>query len=222
MRAYFSKALVLLYVTVASVAAAAQSGKVETIGPATDSSLSDSVKRALEGKGYRIILDDGSVAGEIWLRKSVAAGATKKDESNALYSQLAESVFFGVIWFPQATTDYRGEPIKAGAYTLRYELLPNDANHMGVAPNRDFLLLVPAAADSDPDAVFNFHDLVALSATATGTAHPAPISLVQAQGGATPSLSKDSEDHWIFSGTTKLSSGGDLVFGLVVKGTAPQ
>lgn len=197
----------------------AQGGKVEVVGP-PDSTVPEAVRNALDTKGYRVKLDDGTTACEIWLRKSVP-GAAKKNSSDALYWQLAESTLVGLISFPQATTDYRGEAVKAGAYTLRYELMPNDGNHLGVAPNRDFLLLVPAASDADPGATFKFEELVSLSRKATGTRHPGPLSLVQAGGGA-PAVSKDDEEHWVFTASLKLASGEDLPFALVVKGTAPQ
>jgi hypothetical protein len=198
----------------------AQAGKVEVIGP-PDPSVPEAVRNALDTKGYRVRLDDGTTACEIWLRKSVP-GVAKKNSSDALYWQLAESTLVGVISFPQATTDYRGEAVKAGAYTLRYELMPNDGNHLGVAPSRDFLLLVPAASDADPGATFKFEELVSLSRKTTGTRHPGPLSLVQAGGSGAPAVSKDDEEHWVFTASLKLVSGEDLPFALVVKGTAPQ
>jgi hypothetical protein len=212
----------LLFLAIIAVPlSAAQNGKVETLALPTDSSIPEVVKKVLDPKGYRVTLDDGSVACEIWLRKSVPAQA-KKDVAGALYSQLSESTLVGVISFPQATTDYRGQPVKPGTYTLRYELIPNDGNHLGVAPNRDFLLLVPAATDADPNAVYKFEELVNLSRKATGTRHPAPLSLVQAEAGTAAAVSKNNEEHWIFSAGMKLASGEDLPFALVVKGTAPQ
>lgn len=215
------KVLALLsLLAVIALPVASQTGKVETLGAPTDSTVSDAIKRVLDIKGYRVTLDDGSVAGDIWLRKSVP-GQAKKDVAGALYSQLAESTLVAVISFSQATTDYRGQAIKPGTYTLRYALLPNDGNHLGVAPNRDFLLLVPAAADGDPDAILKFPELVDLSRKATGTRHPGPLSLVQAKGTA-PAVSKDDEEHWVFSASLKLASGEDVPFALVVKGTAPQ
>jgi hypothetical protein len=218
---YVRKSLATCIVFLSVVAAnAAPGGKIETLGGFTDSSVSEAVKKAIDSKGYRIILDDDSVLCEIWLRKNVPEQA-KKDTSGALYSQLAESTLVGVISFSQATTDYRGQAIKVGTYTLRYELMPNDGNHLGVAPNRDFLLLVPAASDADPDAAFKFDELLNLSRKATGTRHPGPLSLVQGEAAA-PAVSKDDEDHWIFSAGVKLASGGELPFALVVKGTAPQ
>lgn len=198
---------------------AAQTGKVEALGPPTDASIPDSVKSVLDTTGHRLVLDDGTVACEIWLRKTVPV-QTKKDVPNVLYSELTESTLVGVISFPHPATDYRGQAIKPGAYTLRYELIPEDGNHLGVAPNRDFVLLIPVSSDPDPDATFKFDELVNLSRKATGTRHPGPLSLVQPSNAE--GLTKDAEEHWIFSTVVKLASGKDLPFALVVKGTAPQ
>ena len=203
----------------------AQSGKVESIGPASDTAIPQAVRQVLEANGYRVTLDDGSVACEIWLRKGVPAQAkqTTKDAQGALYSQLAESTLVAVISFPQAATDYRGQAIAKGFYNLRYELIPNDGNHLGVSPNRDFLLLVPSGADTDPATVYKFQELVALSRKATGTRHPGPLNMAPGDSASkTPSVAKDEEDHWVFSATLKLASGDDLPFALVVRGTAPQ
>ena len=205
-----------------SVAGWAQSGKVESLGPLTESKVPEAVRKVLDNKGYRIALADGSVACEIWLRRTVPARTSKEDVPGAIYPQLAESTLLGVISFPQAATDYRGQAVPSGSYTLRYELLPDDGNHLGVAPNRDFLLLVPAAADANPDAVYKFDPLVDLSRQTSSSKHPAPLSMVQVASGAQPSVSKDEEGHWIFSAALTMSSGEAVPFGLVVKGTAPQ
>lgn len=199
----------------------AQTGKVEPLPANADSAVSDAVKKVLESKGHRVLLDDGSPVCSIWFRQEVKAQATK-DVPGALYPQLAESEFIGVVSFPQATMDYRGEAIKSGTYTLRYGLLPNDGAHLGVTPNRDFLLLVPAGSDPDPDAMFKTHQLMALSRKSTGVQHPGPLGLVQAEGGASPTVTRDEEDHWVLSATIKLSSGGQLPLAVVVKGTVPQ
>lgn len=198
--------------------ASAQAGKIESLGPPAGSSISDAVKKTLDSKGYRVILDDGSVACDVWLREHLPAPA-KQEVEGAIYP-FAESSLLGVISFPQATTDYRGQAIKPGVYTLRYELIPSDGNHLGVSPNRDFLLLVPAGADPDPNAVFKFRELIELSRQVTGTRHPGPLSLVQASS-STPSVAKDDEGHWVFYAGLKLG-GEDVPIGLVVKGTAPQ
>ncbi len=203
-----------------SITCFAQEGKVENIGPLTDTGVPEAVRQTLDSTGYRVLLDDGPPVCELWIRKS-APSQPKKDSQDVIYSQLAESTLVGVLHFPKAGSDFRGQAIPAGFYTLRYALIPNDGNHLGVAPNRDFLLLLPAASDADPNATFKFPDLVALSRSATGTKHPGPLSLVEL-GGAELRVSRDDQDHWIFYAAMKMVSGEDLPFALVVKGTAQQ
>jgi hypothetical protein len=209
-------------ISILAAVCSAQTGKVEKIGPLTDPAVSEAVRQTLDPAGYRISLEDGTTFCEIWLRKSVPAQA-KKDAADVVYPQLAESTLVGVLHYSKGGSDYRGQTISAGFYTLRYELMPSDANHLGAAPNRDFLLLVPAASDADANAIFKFPDLVALSEKATGTRHPGPLSLVQPEtGGAAPAVSKDDQDHWTFSASMELSTGEEIPFALVVKGTAQQ
>jgi hypothetical protein len=201
---------------------AAQNGKVENLPALEAKEVPANIRQVLGDNGYRILLDDGSNAAELWFRKDVPSG-TKKDSSDILYTQLAESTLVGVLHFVQASTDYRGQAIPAGYYTLRYSLIPNDGNHLGAAPNRDFLLLIPAESESDPNASYKFAELVAMSRKATGTKHPGPLSMVQPEGtGTAAAVSKDDQDHWIFSSGLKLSSGQEMPFALVVKGTAQQ
>jgi hypothetical protein len=91
----------------ATVISAVAAGKVEAIGPLADPAASDALRKVLEPKGYRVVLDDGSVACEIWLRSSITASTTKEVEG-ALFPQLSESTLVGVLSFPKASTDYRG------------------------------------------------------------------------------------------------------------------
>lgn len=203
-----------------SLCCVGQSAKVEPGSALADASVSDAVKKTLDAKGYHVTLGDGSIR-DLWLRDKIPAQA-KKEVPGALYPQLAESTLVAVITFPQAATDYRGQAIKPGAYTLRYELIPEDGDHLGVSENRDFLLMIPASADQDPDVVIKFTDLVNLSRKATGSQHPAPMSLVQAGAGSAATVSQDQSEHWVFSSALKLASGDTLPFALVIKGTAPQ
>jgi hypothetical protein len=213
--------VVLLFLFALCRVGFAQTAKVEQLGPLTDAKVPEAIRKVLDVKGYRAVLDDGRVACEIWFRQTVPSQG-KSDASGALYPQLAASTLVGVISFPQATTDYRGQTIQPGAYTLRYQLIPDDGNHLGVAANPDFLLLIASAADTDPTKVYNFDELVSLSRQATGTRHPGPMSLVQGKGATAPALSKDEEGRWVLSAGLKVGSGEELPFALIVKGTAPQ
>ena len=218
---YLLGALALLFVA-ASLPGFAQNGKVETLPALADKSVSEAVRQSLDTKGYKVLLDDGTNACELWLRKAIPA-QPKKDVQGVAYPQLAESTLVGVLHFSQASTDYRGQAIPAGYYILRFSLLPNDGNHLGAAPNRDFLLLVPADSDSDPSSTPTSQELVSLSRKATGTKHPGPLSLVQPDStGTAAAVSKDDQDHWLFSGGMKLVSGDEIPFALVVKGTAQR
>lgn len=204
-----------------SLLAAAQNSKVESTGPLTDSAVPEKVRESLNDKGYRLTLDDPKPACELWLRKSVPA-APKKGPEAAAYPQLAESTLVGVVHFFQAAADFRGHQIPAGFYTLRYSLIPDDGNHLGVSPNPDFLLLTPAQSDSDPSAAFKFQELVTMSARTGGTKHPSPLSLPPADKPSTGTIARDDQDHWIFSASLKLASGEEIPFALIVKGIAQQ
>lgn len=197
----------------------AQAGKVEGIGE-SEAPVPEAVRKALEAHGYKITLPDAGVIAEIWLRQELPSPA-KREVPGAVYPQFTESALLGVISFPTATADYRGDPIKAGTYTMRYELLPDDGNHLGVAPNRDFVLLIPAASDPDPGAAYKFDQLVNLSSQATGARHPAAMSMVSTENSGPAAIMLDEDQHWVFSATLRV--GGEAVpFGLIVKGTAPQ
>jgi hypothetical protein len=204
-----------------SLSGAAQTGKVEVPGTLSDSAVPEAIHRVLAPKGYRILPDGNSPVVEIWYRKEVPA-QPKNTSADAVYDRLAESTLLGVIHFSKASQDYRGQTVPAGFYTLRYALMPNDGDHLGVAPSRDFLLLIPANADPGPEKTLKNQELVTLSRQTTGTKHPAPLSLVQAEGGSTPNPSRDEEGHVIFATQVHLSSGEEMPVALIVKGTAPQ
>lgn len=218
-----NRALILaaLLVSLTPLLLAAPAAKVETIGPLTDAAASDALKKALQPAGFRLLLDDGSEWCEVWLRAGLPATG-KSDVEGALFPQISESALLGVISFTKPATDYRGQAVPPGLYTLRYELLPNDGNHLGVADNRDFALLVRAADDPDPAATFGFKQLVALSRKATGTNHPGPLNLVQPASDATPAFTNDGQEHWVFSDKLKLQGGETLLIGIVVKGKAAE
>lgn len=211
-------AAILFFISSYSIA---QAGKVETPAALNDPAVPEAIRQSLAPKGYRILPDVNSPAIQIWYRKDVPA-QPKNTARDAIYDRLAESTLLGVIHFSQPSQDYRDQTVAAGFYTLRYALMPNDGNHLGVAPSRDFLLLIPASADPGPEKMLKFQELVALSRQAAGTKHPAPLSLVQPEGGANPATSKDDEGHIVFTAQVHLSSGEEMPIALVVKGTAPQ
>ena len=216
--------LVALLVLMAAfpLCSSAQGSKVETIGPFSGQGVAESVRSALEPKGYRVLASDGSIICELWLRNGVPVEA-KKDISGAIYTEFPDSVVLGVVSLPKPGNDYRGQGIKPGAYTLRYAVHPTDGNHMGISPYRDFLLLIPGAMDSDLGAKIKFEDLAKMSAKASGTNHPTPFSLVSPEGTKSfPSVSDNEHGHTVFAAKLKTQSGAELPIAFIVKGVAEQ
>jgi len=212
---------VLLFVAVSRVRVeAAADGKLESIGAFADPGASDALKKVLDQKGWRVSLADGAYC-DIWLRSTMPAG--KIDQSGAVYTSLGESVLIGVITFAKATTDFRGQSIKPGSYTLRHALHPTDGNHMGISPIRDFLVMLPVAVDQNPDQQFKFEELTTTSRKVTGTNHPGVLSLVQVDAApAAPKLESNEVNHLIFSAGVKGATGATMPIGFVVKGRAEQ
>ncbi|MGC2111979.1 MAG: hypothetical protein WA655_20845 [Candidatus Korobacteraceae bacterium] len=190
--------------------------KVERIGAAI-TGVSDTLRQSIEDKGYRVTLDDGWTA-EFWFVKHLKT--TKQDVDGALYPELTDGEFVGVVNFPQGFSDYRGQSLPAGVYTLRYQRLPQDGNHMGVAPNPDFLLASPAASDAHPEQSYIYKKLVALSAKSTGTNHPAVIALDSAGDAAT--VVKSDHGTAVFSCAIPNEGGPPEKVGIVIKGAASQ
>lgn len=214
------KPLLFLSLIVAANVAFAAGPKVEQIGAYADSAASDALKKALDSKGWRVSLDDGAYC-DIWLGNAVASGKT--DQSGAVYTSLGESTLVGVITFAKATTDFRGQSVKAGSYTLRYALHPADGNHMGISPIRDFLVMLPVAMDPNPEAKFKFEELTKLSTKVSGTNHPAVLSLAQIdKAPASLTVAVDESNHVVISAAARNQSGAVIPISFVIKGHAEQ
>ncbi|MGI9103195.1 MAG: hypothetical protein ACR2IF_12230 [Terriglobales bacterium] len=216
MRIY--KLAVVIFLAFPLIAAAQM--KLEKTPALTDDSVPAAVRNALEPNGSRVLRGDGMPLCEIWLRRSLPLG--KAGGKGVAYPEFPQSVMLGVIRFPNGGKDFRGQTIKPGVYTMRYELLPEDGNHMGVAPNPDFVLLLPAAADSDPNAHYDFARMVKLSSEAAGTAHPAAFSMPSPPTGETPRAFQNADGFEVFAASLKTDSGRNIPFALVVKGQAEQ
>lgn len=170
--------------------------KVEATGALVSPDVPKALLEALEAQGTRLVGDQGTVC-EIWLRKAMPLKQAAGGGGDVLYGALGEGAVLGILHFPNAGADFRGQPLKPGFYVLRYALIPQDGNHMGVYPYRDALLLSPVAADAEIDKDLKFDDLVKLSRLASGTPHPAFLVMSPVgEGQAFPSVVKDDQGHW--------------------------
>jgi hypothetical protein len=193
-----------------------QTYKVENAG-APSADLPKPLQDALESQGTRVVDAQGGALLEVWLRKSVPTIASPSPSSDFLYGSLSEGVFLGVLHFPAPAADFRGQVVKPGFYTLRYGLIPQDGNHMGVNPTRDVLVLCPVATDNDLSTALNFDNLVKLGRQASGTAHPAVLVAVPVNGDSFPAAVKDDQGHWNLQVKVRGSS-GDFPFAFTLVG----
>jgi hypothetical protein len=202
--------LLPLSLLLVAISAMAQDYKLEPVATAAPG-LPAAYASVIQTQGYRVNGASGPWC-EVWLAKSLPLGA--KPDDAAISFGIAQGTLLGVIRFPGKGADRRGQVIPAGVYTLRYSLFPVDGAHSGVAPQRDFALLTPLAADPDPAAKPAFDDLVKMSGKASGTPHPAVLSLETPPTGATaPGVVKEGEHDW-----TLTLKAGDLTFSIIVVG----
>jgi len=205
--------------------AQAQGYTVEVTNDAPPESLSAAVRDSLAPKGLRVTTPSGPLC-EIWLRKAVP-GVAPSQELGVIYPQLQEGTLVGAIVLNADDKDYRRQVVHAGVYTLRYALSPVNGDHQGVAPQRDFLLAIPAAADPDP-ATLTEKQTIDLSKKSTSANHPSVWSLMPGEGNASAKaeITHDTEDDfWILQFSVPIATGGAAVpvrMGLVVVGFGPE
>lgn len=187
-----------------AVSAAPPDYKVEKTGACASAEVSDAMKSVLQPEGLRLAAESGPIC-DVWLRKAVAM---KTGSSTPEYSNINTGDFVGIIVYLKDLADYRGQSIKAGTYTMRYQTMPTDGNHMGVSPTTDYVLLAPAAQDKDPAATIEYQALLDLSRKVSGTNHPTPLYLVAPAIGGNPSFHDTGDGRWALEAKTKGQPGG--------------
>ncbi len=177
---------------------------------------STTISAALNKAGTKIVAGNGSAYVEIWLRSTMPSGPNT-GESSVTLPTIPAGALLGLLRFPAKGADRRGQTIAPGVYTLRYGNYPVNGNHQGVAPQRDFLVLVPAALDKSTDAISDFDALMDLSRKASGAPHPAVLSFWKADADQKPGFEKQGEKDWVL--TAKL---GDTAVSVILIGKADE
>ncbi len=183
--------------------------KLESAG-APPSEVSPAIAAGLQKDGAKITGPNGTVC-EVWFRTQVPN--TQNSEQNVSFTDIAQGTLLGVVRFPVKGTDRRGQAIQPGVYTLRLSFYPADGAHQGVAQTRDFVLMVPAAGDTDLNSTPAFNQLVAMSKKASGTPHPAVLNCWKADSPGPRALKQEGPD-WVL-----YDSIGDRPIALIVVGT---
>jgi hypothetical protein len=184
--------------------------------------LSPAVAERLSASGFKVVTGQGRALCEVWPAKSWPTAADFKP-TGAVNYPFEVGELLGVIRFARSGGDFRGQKIRKGAYTMRYGLQPQDGNHVGTSDTRDFVVLVPAADDSDPKPTEK-EKLFKESTGASGTAHPAILSLLPA-GNAKDLphiLHNEARELWAVDFAGKSAAGKPIVVELVVVGKSGE
>ena len=202
-----------LIIIIMAAGAAFPQYKVEPAGP-PPSDLAGPISATLQKEGAKIVAGNGTAFGEVWFRSKLPSGP-KTTEEGVTLPTIPQGALLGVLRFPGRGSDRRGQTLKPGVYTLRYSLQPVNGDHQGVAPQRDFLVIIPAADDTNPDATPAFDDLMKMSRKASGTPHPAILSMSASSNTTFPEIKKEGDADWVLHAKI-----GDTPVAVIVVGKA--
>jgi hypothetical protein len=171
MRFLFALVFGAIAPAVASFPASAQTPVVVPQTDAPPTELSGPI-RAVMATGGQSVDIGGKTLEFWWVRGLPLEGAT----GEVSWAAVQEGTIVGAVRLSAPYHDIRGKGVGAGVYTLRYALQPENGDHLGVSPYREFLLLAPARVDAGA-AALSHDEAVNLAKQANGTSHPAAWSL---------------------------------------------
>jgi hypothetical protein len=169
----------VLLVLSLTVLGSAQEYRVETLDESAPAELAPEILAQLKASGVRVMRGESRTVCDIWWCKAWPVDSAEA-EGDLIYP-FTTGQLLGAIRFARRMSDFRDQQIDGGVYTLRYGKQPVDGDHVGTSPTRDFALLVPAAEDKSLAAP-DYEALVERSNLASGTTHPALLSLQRAEG----------------------------------------
>ena len=152
---------------------------------AVPSEIQGPIAALLQAGGIRASVDGKAL--DFWFVKGLPVTAT------AEWDKVAEGALVGAVRIAATFRDIRGKVIKPGVYTLRYGIQPDNGDHLGVSPHRQFLLLSPARDDKNP-APQGHEETVELSKGSIGGSHPAVWSIDPPAAGQEAVLSQHKTD----------------------------
>ncbi len=159
-----------------------------------------------------VTVQSGSATLEFWWVATLDASGSGEG-----WARVPEGTLVGAVRVSEPYPDIRGRRIKPGVYTLRYALQPMNGDHLGVSPHREFLLVCPAAVDTDP-APAGYQGTVDLSKQTTGVAHPAAWSLDPPVSTAAPLAGYKNDAGHEGIAMQVSTSRGPLTLGLILIG----
>lgn len=172
------------------------------------------------GEGARVTIDENTSLDFWWVKALPLASGGKA----AAWTDVEEGALVGAVRMSSDFHDIRGRIVKPGVYTLRYGLQPQNGDHIGISPFREFLLLSPAALDTQAPPL-GHEGTIEISTVAIGGSHPAVWSIDPPVAGAEQavlSTHKTDLDHDAVIFEVPVVRGGNpagtLKFGVVLVG----
>jgi hypothetical protein len=160
--------------TLIALALLTSAAQAQTLTPSPQAApppaeLTAGVRSELQKSGFKVAA--GAATLEFWW-----GNALKMTADGEGWDNVESGTLVGAVRITGNFKEIRGKPVKAGVFTLRYGLQPQNGDHLGISTFREFLLLSPAVVDLDPKTT-GFDGAVALSKQTIGTSHPAGLSL---------------------------------------------
>jgi hypothetical protein len=169
-RSFVLFAFILLAVPLSSAPVLSSSLSAASHNEPLPGDLKPPIAAQLKAGGIRASVDASTL--DFWW----SSGVPLTGAGPASWSGVPEGALIGAVRIAQPFRDIRGRVIKPGVYTLRYGLQPENGDHLGVSPHRQFLLISPAADDSDP-APRGHDSTVELAKGSIGGSHPGVWSI---------------------------------------------
>jgi hypothetical protein len=157
--------------------------------------LNAAIRARLDPQAVQLLDGDKPVF-EFWFVADLTLATTPASPAKSL-DTLKQATFLGAVRVSRDQRDYRDDELKAGVYTLRFILQPQDGNHLGTSEHPYYLALTPAKLDTRPDGIADYKALVKASSKETSTDHPLILSLrpVTSAEGQWPRLNEPAPDH---------------------------
>ncbi len=187
--------------------------KAEPAG-APPAELAAPIAALMQKSGHKVVTPEGKLWCEVWFVAQAPSGP-KTSEGDVTWATVPHGAVVGALRFPAPGTDRRAQVIKPGVYTMRFSYFPINGDHQGVAPQRDFLVLTPAGEDKDAAPIPVVDTLMEMSRKASGTPHPAVLSMWKVESDFKPGMNKSGEHDWALH-----AKAGDAQISLLLVGHA--
>jgi hypothetical protein len=183
--------------------------------------LDAAVRSTLQNKAFQLLDGDKPVY-EFWLCSELPLQSKPASLAKAL-DALKQPELMGAVAIGSDQRDYRDDELRAGVYTMRFALQPQDGNHLGTSEFNYFAVLTPAKLDTKPDGITTYKALVKASSKETATEHPVILSLrpASSDAGEMPKLNEPAPEHKSVRVKVPAKAGEEktsLVFEIVYEG----